>query len=115
VGCQEPLIESGTFYYDSGASYEGEFTMMLEGGKFFVPPAEEGEVEDTGKKAPPKAEEEVDVGKPPVRVRQVPPLPHPATRTGLVVMVELRRNGSLTGMRVRAAGQGRVQGRGGEL
>jgi len=77
-GRQEPLIETGTFHYDSGASYEGEFTMMLEDGRFFVPPAEE-EAEDAGaKKAPPKAEEaEGEPAKPPVRVRQVHPTPSP--------------------------------------
>lgn len=77
---QEPLIETGTFYYDSGASYEGEFTMMLEDGRFFVPPAEE-EAEDAGaKKAPPKAEEaEGEPAKPPVRVRQVHPTSSPRT------------------------------------
>jgi hypothetical protein len=77
VVVQEPLIETGTFHYDSGASYEGEFTMMLEDGRFFVPPPEE-DTEDAGaKKAPPKAEEaEAEPAKPPVRVRQVILHPH---------------------------------------
>eukprot|EP00976_Prorocentrum_cordatum_P083717 1185353-Prorocentrum_minimum.AAC.2 len=37
----EPIIENGTFYYDSGAMYEGDFTMAYESGKPYIPPAAE--------------------------------------------------------------------------
>jgi hypothetical protein len=37
---QEPIIESGTFYYESGALYEGEFTMAFDSGTFYIPPPE---------------------------------------------------------------------------
>jgi len=36
----EPIIESGTFYYESGALYEGEFTMAFDSGTFYIPPPE---------------------------------------------------------------------------
>mmetsp|Transcript_22131 Transcript_22131/g.48578 ORF Transcript_22131/g.48578 Transcript_22131/m.48578 type:complete len:191 (+) Transcript_22131:289-861(+) len=70
----EPIIETGTFYYDSGATYEGEFTMMYENGKPFIPPPAEGDPaagakkdDKKGKKGEPDAEAEPE--KPPERVR----------------------------------------------
>jgi len=78
----EPLIESSTFHYDSGAVYEGEFTMMYESGDFFVPPPEKDENEPPddpkakgkkddkkGKKGKEEPEEPEEPLKPPFRVR----------------------------------------------
>mmetsp|Transcript_31316 Transcript_31316/g.43424 ORF Transcript_31316/g.43424 Transcript_31316/m.43424 type:complete len:199 (+) Transcript_31316:117-713(+) len=77
----EPIIETGAFFYESGAKYEGEFTMMYESGDLYIPTPQTPEevVEDPKKKATPakggkkgkeEPEAEVEINtKPPFRVR----------------------------------------------